>query len=69
MATGIKARLEKLESIFSPAGPKVFLWDDGHSDMKSVIALTRAKAGNEHAEIVFVGWQRAGETAQMETAQ
>jgi hypothetical protein len=71
MAIEFKRRLRKLEEAINPAGPKVFLWDDGERDMKSEAALVRAEPGNENAEIILVGWLRSGETdaAQLQGAQ
>jgi hypothetical protein len=69
MAIDFKRRLQKLEAAINPAGPKVFLWDDGERDMKSEAARVRAEPGNENAEIILVGWRGPDETAALSAGQ
>lgn len=57
MATGIKARLEKLESVLNPPGRLIVMWRSTDKTPEQIREQARAEHGMKDGDrLLIVGW-------------
>jgi hypothetical protein len=64
MATGIKARLEKLEGVLNPEGRLIVMWGSTDKTPEEIKEQARAERGMKEGDrLIIVGWMRSEEDA------